>query len=151
HVLAQLLEAPRAIRAGIDADVLGQPRGVGGVLTLELAVDVAVEVPGAVEALVPAAAGVVAQPDLLALDAEHPLLDGLLEDLAAAAPVVVPPDEPHVTAADQAAVVGRLGPAAHAEVAEDPQQIVFVHAAVDGVEQFLVVAADGLFADPPAA
>jgi len=93
----------------------------------------------------------VVQPNLLILDAHHPLLDGYVEHLGAAAAVVVAPDQAYVGAADQPAVVCRLLPAAHAEVAHDPQHVALVHVAVDGVEQFLVVAAYRLVAHAPAA
>src|SRR5262249_18313764 len=96
-------------------------------------------------------AGVVAQPDLLPLDADHALLDGLLEERTDDAAVVVAPDESNVVAVDQIAGVGRLLAAAHAEGADDPERVAASDAAVDGVEQFLVVMADGRVTNAPAA
>src|SRR5262249_10284702 len=65
--------------------------------------------------------------------------------------VVVAPDEADVLAEDAPAVRLRGAEAAPSEVAQHPEGVLLLDARVDGVEQGVVVAADGALADAPRA
>src|SRR5262245_10819749 len=149
HVCAQLLETPRSVGTSVHADIARQGPARGFVLRHQAAVDVAVDVPAAVKATVPTAHRVVVEPDVLARDPDHALLDRLAEGRSDRAVVVVALDEVDVAAADAVAVAAGFVELAPAEVAEQPERVVRGHGGVDGVDQGVVVTADGLVGDPP--
>lgn len=93
HVAPNILEIHRPVPARVHADVPGEAVRRCHILRHQASVDVPVQVPTPVVALVPGSHGVVVQPNGLAFDRDQSLVEHLCKEARDQAVVVIAPDQ----------------------------------------------------------
>lgn len=93
--------------------------------------NMAIEMPGAVERLVPTPHRVVIQPDLLLPMLDHPLVDDAIEKIVVGGEIVVASHEMDLLALDPRSIASCLFMRTEAEIPENPQCISRSNAFID--------------------
>ena len=122
------------IIAGIHAHVFGQTPGSSRIFLGEPTVDVAVQVPATSGTLIPTSHRIVIEPDALAFNTDHALLNDVAKNRSDRVVVVVAQYEVNFSALNPLTIFPSLIDLAPAKITEDPKRIVWLYDGVDGIE-----------------